>query len=117
MKKLILLALSFIYSVSFANEIVGSNFEARHQKAIIEAIEKQCASGDEYIEISSTQKRISVDQGITDIYFTTEILKKYYIENRKVEETKVKVDSMLSDSYDHLDSTWGSYLILNITCQ
>lgn len=112
----LMIVLSLLAPITYAADIQNSNYELRHQKAIINAITEECGSGDEYFLLSSSEKRQSVDQGITDTYFTTQIKKRYYVEKLKFIDTIVIVESALFDSYDHENETWGNYHVKNVIC-
>ncbi|MFM6930391.1 MAG: hypothetical protein ACKOX6_18145 [Bdellovibrio sp.] len=79
-RTLVLLATVLLSQSVFAQTILGSSYEQDHQDVIIEAIGKHCSvPATALSQISTTQRVIKVDQGITDIEYTTDIRSREYV--------------------------------------
>ena len=97
--------------------ILGSELEHDHQLLIQEGIEKSCQVKPFSLEqISSQETIVRIDQGIRDVYFTTQLEMKVKIDQGVFDTFKVVVKSALFDHYDHANKRWGAYAIESVEC-
>jgi hypothetical protein len=115
MKKTILFTLLTL-NITAQSAILSSNLESVHQKMITDAVAEKCYLSADLISISESQKVVKIDQGMNDIYYTTtfETTDKYdqFVSDKYI----VTVQSVKSDSYDHVNKNWGTYSVLSVQC-
>jgi hypothetical protein len=115
MKHLILVCL-LLSQNSFAG-IYHSNYEPRHLAVIEEAVGRLCGiSTDALIQKSDSAEIIRVDQGITDVNYTTVLETQVRIDQNIFELKKLEVKSHNADMYDHQSKDWGVYSVESINC-
>lgn len=116
MKNIVLALTIFTSSLSFAG-IGDSQYEARHITVIEKAIARECGRMKELTQVSSKSVTRKIDQGITDIDYTTVLTGLRTIDqSQPADSYKIIVKSTLSDSYDHESRNWGSYYVSSVTC-
>lgn len=116
MKKTIL-ALTLIFSQASFATVLGSSYEARHLKAIEEAITRNCGNFGELKQLRSFEEVINVDNGIRDIRFTTVLTGLKRMDQNIFDEYVIVVGSDYSDMYDHQSKDWGVYSVSDVTCE
>jgi hypothetical protein len=118
MKQIIALFAGLLITTWAQARILGSNLELDHQALIESSIQKNCHLNPFILEqLSSKEEAVKVDQGITDVYFTTILLMKVRIDQAVFNHYHVAVKSILFDQYDHKNKRWGAYSIDAITCR
>lgn len=115
--KAFLLAVALLASQTAFSEIKASTFEARHQSLIEKAVYDKCGLNGPMTLVSTTEKADRVDQGITDIYYTTELSVKSTVDQYVTFFSKVVVESVKFDMYDHSTQNWGAYSVTSVTCE
>lgn len=116
MKSLLFAAAMVVSSVCMA-EIKNSDYHPRHQKLIEEAIYKECGLSGTVIQVSSEELRAEVDQGIEDVYYTTELKIKVGVDQYLYDEYSAVVKSEYGDFYDHDAADWGFYRVNEVSCK
>lgn len=106
----------FFTSASEAYVMAGSNFEVRHQSAVLQALEAKCGYVGDVEVVSSTVEEIRVDQGIVDQKFTTVLRYKQRLDQMIFDTYEANVVSFLYDHYDHSTGNWGAYSVESISC-
>lgn len=96
--------------------MAGSNFEVRHQSAVLKALEAKCGYVGDVEVVSSTVEEIRIDQGIVDRKFTTVLRYKQPLEQMAFDIYEANVVSFLYDQYDHSSGNWGAYSVESISC-
>ncbi len=110
------LVLSAILITNLASATIeGSKYEERHQSAIEKSIYEQCGITGQLFELGSVQVKDSIDNGITDIHYTTSILVRSRIDQGLFDEYTFVVQSNFSDAYDHGSKNWGVYTVDSIS--
>ena len=110
-------ALFFTSTSEAAYVMTGSNFEVRHQSAVLQALEAKCGYVGNVEVMSSTVEDIRVDQGIVDQKFTTVLRYKQRLNQMIFDTYEANVVSFLYDQYDHSTGNWGAYSVESISCQ
>lgn len=118
MKSLFVSFLLFASSLSFATEgpIRESDYEARHQKAIVQGVYELCGLYGVLIQKSSTVKKARIDQGIVDYYYSTKFELRVGIDQYLYDEYSVTVESAIYSAYDHKAKDWGQIEVLSANC-
>ena len=115
MKRLILICLLLSQS-SFAG-IYHSNYDPRHLAVIEETVGRVCGiSTDALIQKSELSEIVKVDQGITDMNYTTVLETQLRLDQNIFEIKKMVVKSYYSDMYDHQAKDWGVYSVESVNC-
>lgn len=109
---LVLISISF----SAAAEVRGSKFEAYQQEMITEVVAQQCGISSDLVQLSHSEVVDQVDQGVRDVYMTTVFEAKVRVDQMIIDSYLVKVNSVLSDAYDHSNHVWGMFTVQNVTC-
>lgn len=120
MKTILLTVIALLIGTAAQAEILNSQYDARHQAMLEEAVAKACNSYNparKLVQVSSSVVKHKVDQGITDLYFTTELELTIKIDQGVYDIYKVKAETMLADAYDHNAQDWGIYSVEGITCE
>ena len=115
MKNLMILALTLASSVSFAS-ISNSSYEKNHLVAIEKAIKSNCGRFLELEEVSSTVKKIKVDNGITDYNYITVLEGLYRVDQGVFDKYQITIQSDYTDAYNHSTKDWGIYSVNSISC-
>ncbi len=115
MKAIFTLALISI-SISATAEVRGSKFEAYQQNLITEAVAQQCGISSDLVQLSHAEIIDQIDQGIRDVYMTTVFEAKVRVDQMLFDSYLVKVNSALTDAYDHTNQVWGIFAVQNVTC-
>jgi hypothetical protein len=97
--------------------MAGSNFEVRHQSAVLQALEAKCGYVGDVEVVSSTVEEIRVDQGIVDQKFTTVLRYKQPLDQMMFDLYEANVVSFLYDHYDHSTGNWGAYSVESVSCK
>lgn len=105
-----------LMSFSAMAEIRGSNFEVYQQEMIAEAVAQQCGITSDLDQLSHSEVIDQIDQGVRDVYMTTVFEAKVPVDQWTFEYYVVKVNSVLSDAYDHVNQVWGIFTVQNVTC-
>ena len=116
MKKILLTALICLSQASFA-EIKNSQNTARHQAVIEKAIRQKCGIMINLTELSQEVEIIHIDQGITDMIFTTVLSGEQREDETVFNDYKIFVQSEYTDMYDHNEKDWGAYSVTSLTCE
>lgn len=117
MKQLMGIIAGLIIVASAQANILGSEMESEHQILIKEEIVKVCQVNPfSLVQVKSEESVVSVDQGIHDVYFTTQLEMKVKIDQGVFDTYKVLVKSARFDQYDHKNKRWGAYAIESIEC-
>lgn len=103
-------------SLTATAEVQGSKFEAYQQKMITEAVAQQCGISSDLFQLSHSEVVDQIDQGVRDIYMTTVFEAKVRLDQMIFDSYLVKVNSVLSDAYDHSNQVWGIFTVQNVTC-
>ncbi len=112
-----LLAICILLSQNSFAGIYHSNYETRHLAVIEEAVGRLCGvSTDALIQKSDSAEIIKVDQGITDVAYTTVLETQVRIDQNFFELKKMIVKSNFADMYDHQSKEWGVYSVEGINC-
>lgn len=112
--KFLAFVLTGVFSLSALGasiEILGSNYELRHQRLIAVEVAKQCGAFELAEVVESATEIIHVDQGIVDKRFTTVLLLSEGAHSR----TAV-VTTYFGDHYDHESKNWGAYSVEATAC-
>ncbi len=78
-----------------------------------------CGYSGTVIQIASIEVVDQIDQGIRDVYYTTELQVGTHIYGYPKHlpfEYKVSVKSVYSDSYNHPSAEWGVYHVSEVSC-
>lgn len=117
MKTILLTAIALLMTATAQAEIANSQYDARHQSLIEKASLKACnVNGGRLTQVSSTVVEDRVDQGIIDLYYTTELELTVRIDQGVYDTYKVNVQSLLASAYDHTAQDWGIYSVEAISC-
>lgn len=95
--------------------IEGSTYEERHQAAIEKSIYEKCGLTGQLLQVSSQQTEVRIDNGITDVTYTTAIIVRSRIDQNIFEDHNVIVQSLYSDAYDHDSKNWGAYSVESVS--
>lgn len=116
--KTILLTIALLVGTVAQAKIADSQYDARHQAMLTDASLRACGvAGGKLTELSSSVVRQKVDQGIVDLYFTTELELVVKIDQGMFDTFTVKAQTMLADGYDHAAQDWGMYSVQAISCE
>lgn len=116
MGRLFLLICMFLGQNSIA-AIYHSNYEPRHLAVIEEAVGRLCGvSTDALIQKSDSAELVKIDEGRTDVKYTTVLETRVRIDQNFFEIKKMVVQSYYADTYDHQAKAWGVYSVENINC-
>lgn len=116
MKNLIIAVAMLITTQAFGS-IRNSTKEVDHQVKIADAVWAQCGAHRDLTEVSQVVREDKIDQGITDVYFTTTLNLVVRVDNGVFDHYVATVESLLSDSYDHQAKRWGTYQVLSVSCK
>ncbi len=114
MKQIILLLTLAAAQICQA-EITNASYDRAHTSIIAEAIKQKCNVDGAMRITASTEQSVSVDNGITDIYYTTEVQIQEKMDQFS-SATMASVKSMKSDMYDHSTKNWGAYSVISVEC-
>lgn len=120
MKTILLTTIALLIGTAAQAEILNSQYDVRHQAMLEEAVAKACNSYNparKLIQVSSSVVEHKVDQGITDLYFTTELELTVKIDQGVYDVYTVKAQTLLASAYDHTAQDWGIYSVEGITCE
>lgn len=70
-----------------------------------------CSVRGQLLQVASQQTEVRIDNGITDINFTTAIVVRSRIDQNIFEDFNVIVQSLFSDAYDRESKNWGIYSV------
>ena len=107
--------MTFIVAQISIAGMTTNTYELEHQTQIAEAIKQKCNVDGAMQITSSTEQSVSVDNGITDIYYTTEVQVREKMD-QFYSTTMATVKSVKSDMYDHKTKNWGSYSVISVEC-
>lgn len=113
MKVLIIALMTLTASAAIKN----SNFEARHENEIIESITNKCNWMKNLTVTSTKSEEVKVDQGITDVKYTTTLTGKQIYDQNIYDHYEITVVSWLSDDYDHQSQEYGWYNVESVECE
>ena len=116
MKKSFLVLIISLASTSSIAAVNGSKFADYQQTIIADAVAAQCGIYADLDQRHHTEFVDHVDNGIDDIYMTTEFQASVRIDQNIFDNYLVKVNSVLAAGYDHPNKVWGLFSILNVTC-
>lgn len=109
---IIIAAFAAILTTNLASATIeGSTYEERHQAAIEKSIYEKCGLSGQLLQVASQQTEVRIDNGNTDINFTTAIIVRSRIDQNIFEDFNVIVQSLFSDAYDHESKNWGVYSV------
>lgn len=110
------LSMIAILTTHFASATIeGSTYEERHQSLIEKSIYEKCGVVGQLFQVASAQENIVVDNGITDIAYTTSVKVRSRIDQNIFEEFNFVVQSLFSDAYDLESKNWGIYSVESIS--
>lgn len=115
MKKLSVV-LPFIAFSAFA-DLTSTGYEARHIKLLKSALEKNCGSFRNLELVSKSEEIIKVDQGITDVKYTTVLTGEQRMDQNIFDTYEIVINSEYYDSYDHENKDWGTYAVSSVKCE
>jgi len=102
---------------SASAEIINSNYDVRLNNAIETAITNECNEMDDLTLVSSKVEEDHVDQGITDLKYTTVLSGQQRYDQNIFDQYKIVVESEYADIYDHSTGKYGWYYVKNVECQ
>ncbi len=120
MKTILLTTIALLIGTAAQAEIQNTQYDARHQAMLEKAVAKACNNYNDarkLVQISSSVVKHKVDQGITDLYFTTELELTIRIDQGVYDIYTVKAKTLLADAYDHTAQDWGIYSVESISCE
>ncbi len=118
MKSLFLSVVILLAStIASADEIIkNSSFTEYQNQKVAQAILHECQIGDR-LEVVSQEERIDrVDQGITDVYYTTKMTGIKFYDQGRYNDYKITVESVLFSGYNHNTKDWGTFSVLSVKC-
>ncbi len=116
--KTILLTFALLISTSAHAVIANSQYDSRHQTMLEQASLKACGvEGGKLVQVSSSVVKHVVDQGIIDLYYTTELELTVKAEVNVYRFYQVSVKSLFASAYDHTAQDWGIYSVESIICK
>lgn len=117
MKNLILAAFLSLTSTIAFSQVIGSKFEDYQQNLIAQAVADQCGIRSDLVQISHTEYAERVDNGVIDVYMTTEFQARLHVDQYAYDNYLVTINSVLASGYDHENQVSGLFSVLNLTCQ
>lgn len=108
--------LGFFIATSAWAQLQNSTYEPQHQELIEKTVMGQCSHAGTLFVVTESEKIISVDQGIQDKEFITELAFRSSSDQFSSDKSRVTVYSKYSDAYDHTHKIWGSYQISKVVC-
>ncbi|MDZ4660146.1 MAG: hypothetical protein SGJ18_00870 [Pseudomonadota bacterium] len=118
MKSALITLTGFFLSTIAHAEISNSNYASRHQALIEKAVFDSCAVGlGRMTQLSSVETERNVDQGVIDLYFTTELELTVKVDQGVFDTYSVKIQSARFSAYDHEAKDWGIYAIESVACE
>ena len=116
MKQIFLvLMMSIVSSLSLA-AVNGSKFESYQKNIITDAVAAQCNIYVDLNQLSHTEFVDHVDNGIDDLYMTTEFQANVRVDQNYFDNYLVKINTVLAAGFDHENQVWGLFSVLNLTC-
>lgn len=97
--------------------IINSNFEARHNNKIVDAIGDSCNVMSELTLVSTKKETVRIDQGITDYKFTSVFTGKQRYDQNMFDHYEITVESWLNDGYDHQTGEANWYYVESVKCK
>lgn len=101
-------------SVSLA-ELLNSDYDKRHQALIRKQALISCGyHPDTRVEVQQTSSQvlpITVDNGITDVLYTTKVAFRVRIDQGVKDTYEVFVRTRYLDQFDHETNAWGEYIL------
>jgi hypothetical protein len=117
MQKALIFFATVLITVTAQAKIFGSTLEDDHQALIEAGIAKSCRVNPFVLEqLDSIESVVRVDQGVEDVYFTTQLKMKERIDQGIFNNYSVTVKSILFDQYDHENKRWGAYVVDSVKC-
>lgn len=114
--KTALLTIVLITSQIAFGQIKNSANEARHLTLIEDAIQQNCGKMIDLTQVAQKEVQISVDQGVTDIKYTTLITGTQRSDQMYFDKYEITVESEKADMYDHVTKNWGAYGVTSVSC-
>lgn len=114
--KTALLTIVLITSQIAFGQIKNSANEARHQTLIEDAIQQNCGRMTELTQIGQLEIKTSIDQGITDVTYTTLLTGSQRYDQVHMNQYEITVESTKADMYDHTTKNWGAYGVTSASC-
>lgn len=115
MKSFALIAL--LFGMNAHAEIANSQYVARHQALLEKAVYESCGAYGSLTQLSSREVEDRVDQGVIDIYYTTEFELIVDIDQGIRDHYRAIAQSAQFSAYDHEAKDWGIYDVLSVTCE
>lgn len=116
MKKAIVLTVLIVSQFASA-QIKNSQKEARHQSVVLAAVEQSCGTMNDLVEVAQKTEAVQVDQGVTDIVYTTVLTAKAPIDQLMTVDYEISVASKYTDAYDHSSGEYGIYSVESVICK
>ncbi len=114
--KTALLTIVLITSQIAFGQIKNSANEARHLTLIEDAIQQNCGRMTELTQVAQKEIKTSIDQGITDVTYTTLITGTQRSDQMYFDKYEITVESEKADMYDHVTKNWGAYSVSSVSC-
>lgn len=118
MKSIFTVMAVLFFGATTQAEISRSAYDVRHQTMLEQAIFNACGTGYGHLtQLSTTETEHHVDQGIIDLYFTTELEMTVKIDQGIRDNYKITVQSAKYSAYDHNAKDWGIYAVESVVCE
>lgn len=118
MKTILLTTIALLIGTAAQAQILNSEYDSRHQNMLEQASLKACGVyGGKLTQLSTSVVKHVVDQGIIDLYYTTELELTVKIDQGVYDTYQVTVKSLLASAYDHTAQDWGIYSVEAISCK
>lgn len=116
MKKAIVLSV-LVVSQLVSAQIKNSQKEARHQSVVLAAIEQNCGTMNDLVEVAQKSHAVKVDQGITDIVYSTVLTATSPVDQLMTVNYEISVASKYTDAFDHATGEYGIYSVESVFCK
>lgn len=118
MKTILLTTIALLIGTAAQAQILNSDYDSRHQSMLEQASFNACrVNGGKLTQLSTSVVKHVVDQGIIDLYYTTELELTVKIDQGIYDTYQVTVKSLLASAYDHTAQDWGIYSVEAISCK
>ncbi len=115
--KTTILALTLILSQASFAAIAESTYEVRHNGIIENAITENCGYFRDLTVVEAKSESIRIDNGITDVKFTTVLTGLQRLDQNIFDEFEITVESEYADMYDHSTQNWGAFSVSSVSCK